>query len=60
MEINSGHHDYERAASSLKGKIRYISKLYAKELVLVNFGPELHDLAGLTPGTECPECGATQ
>jgi hypothetical protein len=38
IEINSGHRDYERAARDLKGKIRYISKLYAKELVLLNFG----------------------
>jgi hypothetical protein len=37
IEINSGHRDYEPAASNLKGKIRYISKLYAKELVLANF-----------------------
>ncbi len=37
MEINSGHRDYERVAANLKGRIRYISKLYAKELVLMNF-----------------------
>lgn len=38
IEINSGHRDYERAnAGGLKSRLRYIAKLYAKELVLLNF-----------------------
>lgn len=39
IEINSGHRDYERAKKlGGKGEIRYLSKLYAKELVLLNQG----------------------
>ncbi len=37
MTINSGHRDYERAvAGGAKGQVRYVAKLYAKELVLLN------------------------
>lgn len=38
LEYNSGHRDYERAAEvGATGRLKYISKLYAKELVLLNF-----------------------
>ncbi len=38
VEYNSGHRDYERAKQpGQKGVIRYLAKLYAKELVLLNF-----------------------
>lgn len=37
LEVNSGHRDYERAKKGgSKSEIRYLSKLYAKELVLLN------------------------
>ena len=35
--INSGHADFLFASKSNSRKLRYIAKLYAKELVLVNF-----------------------
>jgi len=35
--INSGHADFIFAAKNNSRKLRYITKLYAKELVLVNF-----------------------
>jgi len=35
--INSGHADYLFASKNNTRKLRYITKLYAKELVLVNF-----------------------
>jgi hypothetical protein len=39
LKVNSGHRDYERAeVSGSKGRLRYLGKLYAKELVLLNFG----------------------
>jgi hypothetical protein len=38
VEYNTGHRDYERAKQpGQKGVIRYLAKLYAKELVLLNF-----------------------
>jgi hypothetical protein len=37
LEVNSGHRDYDRAKKAgSKSEIRYLSKLYAKELVLLN------------------------
>jgi hypothetical protein len=39
LEINSGHRDYERAtAGGVRSRLRYVAQLYAKELVLLNFG----------------------
>lgn len=35
--VNSGHADYLFASKGKSRKLRYISKLYAKELVMVNF-----------------------
>lgn len=35
--VNNGHADYLFASKSNARKLRYISKLYAKELVIVNF-----------------------
>lgn len=40
IEINSGHRDYLAARDRVKNLRRYIGKLYAKEIVLINF-PEL-------------------
>jgi hypothetical protein len=37
VKINSGHRDYERAKSGgVRQQMRYLAKLYAKELVLLN------------------------
>ncbi len=39
LKINSGHRDYERAKTGgAKTQMRYVATLYAKELVLMNFG----------------------
>lgn len=39
IEINSGHRDYEKAKSGgARTQVRYLAKLYAKELILLNFG----------------------
>lgn len=38
LEYNTGHRDYERVMQAgEKAKLRYMGKLYAKELVLLNF-----------------------
>lgn len=38
LEYNSGHGDFVSAAQTgLKGRLRYLGKLYSKELVLANF-----------------------
>ena len=45
LEINSGHRDYERAAEAgLRPRLKYVAKLYAKELVLMNFQGTRDDL----------------
>lgn len=39
IKINSGHRDYERAkAGGAKAEMRYLVRLYAKELLLLNLG----------------------
>jgi hypothetical protein len=35
--INNGHRDFVFASRTATSKLRYISRLYAKELVLTNF-----------------------
>ena len=37
IEINSGHRDYSEARGKIKTLRRYIGKLYAKEIILMNF-----------------------
>ncbi|HET6277760.1 MAG TPA: hypothetical protein VFG08_03160, partial [Candidatus Polarisedimenticolia bacterium] len=38
MEINSAHPDYQAVRLSASRRRRYLGRLYAKELVLHNFG----------------------
>ena len=40
LEVNSGHADYQVARESPTRRRRYLGRLYAKELVLHNFGHE--------------------
>jgi hypothetical protein len=45
LEINSGHRDYERAAEAgVRQRLKYVARLYAKELVLMNFEGTRDDL----------------
>ncbi len=37
IRVNSGHPDFVHAARQQKAKLRYLARLYAKELVLSNF-----------------------
>lgn len=37
IEINSAHHDYLAARTKMRALRRYIGKLYAKEVILLNF-----------------------
>jgi hypothetical protein len=40
VEVNSGHPDYQSVRKSASRRRRYLGRLYAKELVLHNFGLE--------------------
>jgi hypothetical protein len=40
LEVNSAHPDFQAARQSQARRRRYIGRLYAKELVLHNFGHE--------------------
>jgi hypothetical protein len=40
VEVNSGHPDYQAVRKSASRRRRYLGRLYAKELVLHNFGLE--------------------
>lgn len=45
LEINSGHRDYQRAADGgRRPRLKYVARLYAKELVLMNFAGTRDDL----------------
>jgi hypothetical protein len=44
LEVNSAHPDYEAIRFSASRRRRYLGRLYAKELVLHNFGLETPDL----------------
>lgn len=41
VEVNSGHPDYQTVRKSASRRWRYLGRLYAKEVVLHNFGLEL-------------------
>lgn len=45
LEVNSAHPDYEALRLSASRRRRYLAHLYAKELVLHNFGLETPDVA---------------
>lgn len=40
ITINSGHPDFVHASRQQKTKLRYVARLYAKEIVLANFPGE--------------------
>jgi hypothetical protein len=40
VEVNSGHPEYQAVRKSASRRRRYLGRLYAKELVLHNFGLE--------------------
>ena len=44
LEVNSAHPDYESVRLSASRRRRYLARLYAKELVLHNFGLETPDM----------------
>jgi hypothetical protein len=44
LEVNSAHPDYEVVRLSASRRRRYLARLYAKELVLHNFGLETPDM----------------
>ena len=43
ITINSGHADFVHASRQPKTKLRYVARLYAKEIVLANFPGESRD-----------------